>query len=139
MTATTKQRALIEQLLRFALVGAVTTGLDWAGYFLLEIPLHGLGQHGKQLAKAGSFVVSAYTNYRLNRSWTFRSTSTQVGAEAARFLVVALIGLALNNSLFFFLTSPTGLHLSDMLGLLFSTVAVSLWNFLANKYWTFKA
>lgn len=133
------RRTGVRQLAKFAVVGACTTVLDWSAYFLLKLPLGRFGQHGKQLAKAGSFVVSAYANYRLNRAWTFRSTDRRVAAEAVRFLIVALIGLVCNNAIFFILTNPAGLHLPDLAGLFFATATVSMWNFLANKYWTFKA
>lgn len=133
------RRRGLRQFAKFAIVGAGNTVLDWLiFYLLLTTNLGTLGQYGKQLAKAGSFVVSATSSYIFNRTWTFRSEERNVVAQALKFLLVASIGLAINNGMFYLATSPDLLGWPDLLGLTLATASAILWNFFANKFWTFK-
>lgn len=133
------KRKGLRQFLKFALVGGLNTILDWLVYFALSRTVFApFGQLGKQLAKAGSFVVSASSSYLLNRHWTFRSLDPDVARQAGRFVVVAFTGLALNNLIFFLLTAPQYANLPDLVALALATGTVMGWNFLANKHWTFK-
>lgn len=122
----------VRQFGKFILVGLASTAADWTTYFLLT---H-VGQVAKLLAKTCSFIVGAGTSYTLNRRWTFESTNQNVTAEFARFFMVSLIGIGL-NTLIFYLVSVRG-HLSDIVGLVIATGAVTLYNFVAHKLWTFR-
>jgi dolichol-phosphate mannosyltransferase len=134
------QRPGLKQFIKFALVGGLNTIVDWCIYFLLwRSGLSRLGQNGKQLAKAGSFLVAVISSYILNRAWTFRSQDKRIARQATRFFLVAAVGLLLNNSIFYFLTAPNYFHLSDLISLALTTAGIMFWNFFANKYWTFRA
>jgi len=137
------------QLLKFLIVGAINTGVDWVVFFLLrtlffrlQLNLPSLGGQGgaqqtlRQLAKAGSFVVSATSSYIMNRTWTFRSEDKKIGREAAKFFLVATGGLVLNSLIFYLITAV--FRLPDILGLVIATAIVLVWNFLMNKKWTFR-
>lgn len=133
------QRPGLRQFVKFALVGAINAVVDWCIYFLLwRTGLAQFGQSGKQLAKAGSFFVSVISSFILNRSWTFRSQDRRIARQAARFFLVAAIGLVFNNSLFYLLNAPRFAHLPDLISLVLATLGVTFWNFFANKHWTFK-
>lgn len=132
------RREGIRQFGKFMLVGAFCAVIDWAVFAVFHLPLKSRGQTGKQMAKAGSFVVSSAVNYFLNRTWTFRSTEKKMLSQALRFYLVASLGLILNNVIFYVITSPKLLGLHDFLGLFIATAIVALWNYYANRRWTFK-
>ena len=129
------------QFVKFAIVGATNTGVDWAAYVLINTIFKqmfgGMNlQLIKQLAKACSFVISAASSYVMNRKWTFRSTNAQIGREAVKFLIVSLGGLAINQTVFYFATGR--FHFRDIFGLVLATAAATFWNFFINRSWTFK-
>lgn len=126
------------QFIKFIIVGAINTLLDWIVFFVIKTPLAPFGQLGKQTAKAGSFIVSGSSSYFMNRRWTFRSTDDRVTRQAAKFFVVAVAGLVFNNIIFFIVTAPNYMGLSDISGLMIATAIVMFWNFFINKRWTFK-
>lgn len=135
------QKKSVRQFVKFAIVGAVNTLVDWAAYYPVRILVLGWFpsinlQSARQIAKALSFIVSALSNYYMNRKWTFRSTEKRVIAEAGKFMVVALGGLLINSLVFFYITSK--LNLRDIFGLILATAAATLWNFFINRSWTFK-
>lgn len=135
----TTRRKGLRQFVKFAIVGAGNTALDWlVFYVLLSTPLGTMGQLGKQLAKAGSFVLSATSSYIFNRTWTFRSTERNVAVQVGKFLLVALVGLSMNNAVFYAVTAPRLLAWPDLVGLVLATLSAMLWNFFANKFWTFR-
>ncbi|MFA6082430.1 MAG: GtrA family protein [Patescibacteria group bacterium] len=132
-----RDKPAVRQFVKFAIVGAINTALDWALFYVFHLSLRPAGQVGAQIAKAMSFVFSASSSYAMNRSWTFRSTNPQIRREALKFLLVALVGLVINNSIFFIITSPQMLNLDTIYGLATATAVAMFWNFFANRTWTF--
>lgn len=132
------RRAGVRQFIKFIIVGAINTLLDWIAFFVIKTPLVSFGQLGKQAAKAGSFIVSGSSSYFMNRRWTFRSTDNRVTRQAAKFFIVAVAGLVFNNIIFFIVTAPNYLGWPDISGLMIATAIVMFWNFFINKWWTFK-
>jgi len=131
----------VRQFVKFAIVGAINTGVDWAVFFSAKIlllswlPNFNL-QTIRQIAKAISFIVSATSSYIMNRKWTFRSANARIMREAGKFLVVGFGGLVINSSVFYLVTAR--LHWRDIFGLISATAGATLWNFFANRNWTFK-
>lgn len=132
------RREGIRQFVKFCVVGAINTVVDWVLFSVFRIPLAAKGQTGKQLSKAGSFVIAAISSYIMNRKWTFRSTDKKLAKQAGKFFVISLVGLSINNVIFYYATSPGGLKLKDIYGLIIATAGATMWNFLGNKHWTFK-
>jgi len=131
----------LRQFVKFGIVGAINSLVDWGIFYLLKIVLPGVFtslnlQTIKQIAKAISFTVSAISSYIMNRKWTFRSTRSGVGREAVKFLVVATGGFLINNVTFYLVTARAGWR--DIFGLIIATAAATFWNFILNKKWTFK-
>lgn len=129
------------QFVKFGIVGAINSLLDWGIFYPLKIFLpSAFGflslQSIKQIAKATSFVVSALSSYVMNRKWTFRSVNKNVRAEGIKFMTVAAGGLVINSFVFYLVTSRS--HFRDIFGLLIATAVATLWNFFLNKIWTFK-
>ena len=126
------QREDLRQFVKFAMVGALNTVVDWVIYFLLNRYVH----LAKLVAKTCSFIVAASSSYTLNRRWTFRSTNPDVLKEFLKFVVVATTGMVWNTLIFWLISIRGGYP--DILGLFTATALVTVWNFFINKHWTFK-
>lgn len=118
--------------LRYFIVGTFVTGLDLLTlFFLYEII-----QFPLLLSTTLAFLVAMTTSFFLNKIWTFKNGSRNFRKLYIKFFLVSCVGLFLTNFLMWFLTLVIGIWY------LFSKVLVSgvvlLWNFLANKYWTFR-
>ena len=86
-------------------------------------------------ASVVGFIVGAVINYFLNYRFTFKSNKSHKEAMS-KFFIVAAIGAMINTALMY-----VGLNLLQVYYLLAQIVAtgiVLLWNFTANKLWTFK-
>ncbi|GAG94790.1 unnamed protein product, partial [marine sediment metagenome] len=148
------KKANFIQFVKFAIVGVSNTFIDWAIFFLLtQYFVFFQGGQNEVLAKAISFVVAVVNSFIWNSLWTFRQEfkaglaqgekGTVQAIYFGRFFVVSAIGLIL-NSLVFYLARPltdlvfVRLELAQLLALMIATLVVLTWNFLANKFWTYK-
>ena len=95
---------VLAQWLRFAAVGGTNTVLSWCVYALLE----DAGVH-YLIASGLGFAAGAANSFLLNRRWTFRSRAP-AAPEAVRFLVVQVVGLALDVTLLYLLVGGIGIH-----------------------------
>jgi dolichyl-phosphate beta-glucosyltransferase len=117
---------------KYSIVGVFVTGVDFAVfsiayYISLLTPV---------TSKIIAFSVAVLASYALNRLWTFRSTESKISKQLGKFLVVSIVGLGLSVSLIYVLIVSAGWHPLVSNGI---TSAIVLgWNFLANKYWTFR-
>jgi dolichol-phosphate mannosyltransferase len=134
------QRKGLRQFAKFAVVGGVSTIIDWVAYFIISKFIAPLaiapGQTLKQLSKAGSFIISAAVNFYFNRTWTFQSHDIHIATQTLKFYIVATTGLIFNNIIFFIVTKAIGWP--DIWGLFFATGTVLFWNFFVNRTWTFR-
>lgn len=119
------------QFIKFAIVGAVNTALD-IGLFTL---LHALGLH-YLLANVFAFGTAVINSYYWNRRWTFRSRSAEWRPELVKFASVSGLGF-LGNEILLFLFVESG-HWPPLTAKLVVTVIIFFWNYLANRFWTFK-
>jgi dolichol-phosphate mannosyltransferase len=118
------------QLAKFGGVGASGYAVNLTVYAAL---LH-VGVHFN-LAAAVSFVVSATSNYLLNRAWTFRAQRGHFALQGARFLVVSVLAFAANELwLSLFVWVGAGKLVSQAVAI----VLVMPLNFLGNKLWSFR-
>jgi len=140
------------QFLKFIVVGVINTGLDWLAFFLLTMSAY-FGQY-EVLAKAISFVVAAINSFLMNSYWTFRKeylTGLEKAGEKkvakgsgyfVRFMIVSLIGWGLNTLIFYLMREYFVADLAEttsrLVSLFFASGVVTVWNFLANKLWTYK-
>lgn len=134
----TKKREGIRQFIKFCVVGTINTIVDWVFYAVFKSVMGNGTQTLKQLAKACSFIVAATSSYTMNRKWTFRSKDKRILAQASKFISVAIVGMLINNTVFYLVTSSNYLKQADIIGLILGTAVATLWNFFANKKWTFR-
>ena len=78
--------------------------------------------------------AGALTGYAANRRYTFASQVRHV-VGLPRFLLVAAVGFVLNAALMAWMTGYPGVHY--LVAQVVATGLVLLWNFAANRHWTF--
>ena len=117
---------------RYAVVGCLGTAVDLGSLYLFvdvfHVPL--------LVSTAASFILAVINNFILNKYWTFRNRNTNVRKQFIKFLIVSSGGLLLTEVLMAFFVYVLGIWY--MAGKLITSGLVLVWNFLANKYWTFR-
>lgn len=129
----------IRQFIKFGVVGGTGTIVDLGFYNLLAIVFG----YNIYIARLVSFILAATNNYILNRKWTFRSQDKKIAAEFGKFFFIATIGLFMNLGIMRLL-QPWAMRFDSQLlqkniPVLIAITVVLVWNFLANKFWVFKA
>jgi dolichyl-phosphate beta-glucosyltransferase len=117
---------------QYAIVGCIGTAIDLGSLYLLVEFLH----IPVLISTAVSFSLAVINNFTLNKYWTFKNKSSNIRKQFIKFLIVSIIGLLITEicmSLFVY-----GLKIWYMTSKLITSGLVLTWNFLANKYWTFK-
>ena len=136
------RRYWLGKYLKFAFIGGIGALINLAIFWLTHEVLHVIAFWAIAIA----FVVADTNNYVWNRLWTFKSKG-QVKFQYPQFLIVSIIGLALNELLFELIAYNMFPALSiktDKASLLLVFVQavcimiVSVFNFLANSTWTFR-
>jgi putative flippase GtrA len=120
----------IGRFTRFAAVGGAATAFQ---YIVLVAGVRELSL-APVAASAIGFALSSVLNYYLNYRMTFRSSRSHVTA-LPRFLLIAAIGLGANSLVMWALTKAA--LLGYMQSQLVATTLVLLWNYTANRKWTF--
>lgn len=122
---------LLQQFVRFAGVGVVSA----IGHYGLLIALVQGFHLGPVKASSAGALLGAWINYSLNYRYTFRSTK-QHRESVTKFAVVATVGLAINTALMW--VGVVLLAANYLISQVATTLIVLLWNFSANRYWTFR-
>lgn len=115
---------------RFAVVGGAATAFQ---YVVLVAGVRAFSLT-PVVASAIGFALSSVLNYYLNYRLTFRSSRAH-GTALPRFLLIASIGLAANSAVMWALTKSA--HFGYIQSQVVATILVLLWNYTANRRWTF--
>jgi len=137
------------RFLRFAVVGTIGAVIDF-GIFNLLSSLAGIPA---VIASMISFTCAVISNFTWNRFWTYPdSRSKKLSSQVIQFFVINLIGLGIRTPLFagleklltniFYSILPAGFLVTPVFvahnsSLAFVILVVMLWNFFANRYWTY--
>lgn len=134
----------LRQFVKFCIIGASGTVIDVsiARYLTFAVHLNWI------IAQTISFLVAVTNSYIWNSQWTFRGMgSGNRHAMYIKFVGINAVGLLLNvlimKSVFFAFTGhiinqgPPDPHQWNLAKGL-AVVLVALWNFFANRKWTFK-
>jgi putative flippase GtrA len=90
---------------------------------------------GPVISSTLGFIIGALINYALSYYYIFRSNSSHPHT-IAKFFTVAILGLGLNTLV---LSSAIyGLTLHYLVGQVLATGIVVIWNFVGNRWWTFR-
>jgi putative flippase GtrA len=137
------------RFLKFAVVGTIGAVIDFGLFNLLVsftiIP--------PLAAQAISFTAAVSSNFLWNRFWTYPdSRSKPVVRQLQQFFLINIVGLAIRTPLFGWLERllvdlSTSKHISygiltptvigHNISLAFAVGVVLLWNFFANRFWTY--
>ncbi len=138
----------MKRFFKFALVGISGSVVDFGVFNILA---SWLGVNST-ISQAVSFTLAVFNNFIWNRLWTYPETrKTSLLKPFLQFGFVNVIGLGIRTILFT-LVEPWMIKLSTIvlpnfskptiighnLALAFVILVVMLWNYFANRYWTFK-
>lgn len=120
---------MIFKFFKFGIVGFMGMVIDFSITFLLKekLKIH------RYISSSAGFTIAASSNYLLNRLWTFESNNPRVLVEYSTFIIISLIGLAINNLFLYLFEKKMRFYTAK----LFAIGVTTLWNFLANYYLTF--
>jgi putative flippase GtrA len=133
-------KKLIEQLMKFGIVGAIAFVIDWGLMnILLTFHMHNV------LATSISFFVSLIFNYLASMKYVFRHRDDMARwMEIAIFFCSAFVGWIMNEVIVWISTSwmphdsMYSMHAQYVLwtniGKLIATIVVMIWNFVIRKW-----
>lgn len=124
---------ILIRFVRFGIVGASGMVVDFGVTWLCKEKL----RWNKYISNSLGFICAATSNYILNRIWTFESQNEELIREYSSFLIIAVIGLGLNNLIIYLLHGK--LKWNFYLSKLIAIGCVTLWNFIMNYVFTFRA
>ena len=130
----------VKRFLRFAVVGAIGSVIDIGSLTIFKEVFH----LDTLIANTTSFLLGTINNYTLNRLWTFKDTRKgSVIGQFVQYASVSAVGLLLNDLLVTSLEGPLGLLFGSpergyLPAKIFATGVVLFWNFLGNRFWTFR-
>jgi putative flippase GtrA len=123
-------RNTLKQFIYFTAIGGIGTG----GQYITLIALVESNLFSALPASIVGITVGAVINYFLNYRFTFKSTKSHKEAMS-KFIIVAIFGAIINTGLMY--VGINVLYLYYLLAQIIATGIVLLWNFTANKLWTF--
>ncbi|KOF02217.1 GtrA family protein [Roseivirga seohaensis] len=121
------------KFLKFSAVGLSGLAIDFCITFLAKEKL----RLNKYFANSLGFVFAATSNYLLNKTWTFQDTNPYAVTQFSKYILIALIGLVINNLIIYLLVNKK--EISFYWAKLVAIGIVVLWNFIANYNFTFVA
>ena len=126
-------RKLIEQFLKFGVVGVISFCIDYGILMLLS---QGLGWD-PVLSAGISFTVSVIFNYLASMRYVFTHRDDMSrGREFVIFVVLSVIGLGINELCMVAGVAALGDSALAVTGTkLFATAVVMVWNFVSRKKW----
>ena len=126
-------KKLIEQILKFGVVGIIATVIDFGVLYILSQPL-GMDP---VLSAGISFCVSLVFNYVASMRYVFTHREDMSRSrEFVIFLVLSLIGLAINEAIMAAGVAVLGNSALAVMGTkVLATAIVMVWNFVSRKKW----
>jgi putative flippase GtrA len=137
-------KKLAAQFSRFVVIGVMNTAIDFS---VLNLLMWWTGIYAGKwifLLNAASFFVAVINSYFWNKYWTFKDRDEIKVNEFSQFIMVTLIGLAINSGIVYGITTfiPPVYGLSkELWANLAKVVATGLslaWNFIGYKFIVFK-
>lgn len=121
-------RKLIDQIMKFGVVGVIAFAIDY-GLMVLLTELFGVNY---LISATVSFAVSVTFNYFASMRYVFtHKQGMSRRREFIIFVVLSVIGLLINDALMWAGTDMLGI--SYLITKLFATAVVMVWNFVTRK------
>jgi dolichyl-phosphate beta-glucosyltransferase len=121
-----------KQFIKYCLVGGVNTFIDIGALYVFVEYL----KIDVITASVFSFIIAVANSFLMNKLWTFRNKSTNYRKQFIKFFIVSVIGLGVNTIFMFTLVNL--LSIWYILSKVITSFVVLTWNFLVNKFWTFR-
>lgn len=122
-----KHEKLINQILKFGVVGGGAFLIDYALLYILTEYLNIYYLTSSII----SFIVSLIFNYILSIKWVFDVTKKQTIKEVTIFVILSVLGLGINQVVMYVGTNLLNIHY--MFTKLVATAIVMVWNFVTRK------
>jgi len=133
----------INQFSKFIVIGFMNTAIDFA---ILNFLMWWTGIYSGAsiiLLNMVSFSIAVFNSYFWNKYWTFRDLDKVEAKEFSQFILVTLIGLAINSSIVYGVTTLVSpmFGISPELWANLAKVAATgfslIWNFIGYKFIVF--
>lgn len=137
------------RFIKFCFVGIFGAIVDFG---VMNLLLH-FTPATSTISSSVSFVAAVISNFIWNRYWTYPdSREKPLGRQLLQFFLVSIIGLVIRFVLFQTIDKPIISLCSDILGsdysmdpaiighnitLVIAILIVMIWNFFANRFWTY--
>ncbi len=122
---------LSASIIKYGCVGLSGMIIDFSATWLLKEKM----QVHQYVANSVGFMLAVVNNYLLNKYWTFSSTPSH-SSQFLFFLIVALVGLLINNLSLHFLLKKYKYNFYFLKVIV--VLIVFMWNFALNSLVTFK-
>lgn len=121
----------INKFIKFGLVGVLNTLINWIIFAVLNF----VGVY-YIVANVIAYAIATANSYIWNSKWVFKYNGKDKKETTIKFVILNLIGLALNTAILYFLVDI--LLFNKLIGLVITTVIVMIINYIVNKIWVFK-
>ena len=119
-------KKLLEQIIKFIIVGGIATIIDFIVFFLL----HELLKVTTILSNILSFSVSVIYNYIASTKWVF-NVKKELKNQFVIFLILSIVGLLI-NTIIVYITIDI-LNWNSLLCKILATTIVMIFNFITRK------
>lgn len=145
---------ILNEIGKFMVVGVLNTVMDWGALAALPL-LIGIAPTSLFLAWGGiavayysfyksvSFIIALTNSYFWNKYWVFPLSASKARTEFAQFVVVSVVGFAINVALASLVFAAAfGIAVltesqRGVLGAAVATIASMAWNFAGYKFFVF--
>ena len=121
----------INKFIKFGLVGVLNTLINWIIFAVLNF----VGVY-YIVANVIAYAIATANSYIWNSKWVFKYNGKDKKETTIKFVILNLIGLALNTAILYFLVDI--LLFNKLIVLVITTVIVMVINYIVNKIWVFK-
>lgn len=121
-------KRLLQQAVKFGIIGVIAFLIDFGILYVLTE----YGGIYHLISQIFSFIISFLFNYYFSVIWVFDVKHKVKKYEKTLFMVGAVVGLLINESVLYLLTVVMCMHY--LYAKLISTVIVMVWNFVTRKY-----
>jgi putative flippase GtrA len=119
-----------KSFLRFCIVGAVNTAIDFTAFLILY---YGFGT-GVLLANITAFSLAVLNSYVLNKVWVFGDRDQPSLPQIMKFIGIAVSGLFLSSVI----VVLGSLFMDAVLAKLIAIIVTLFWNYIGSRIFVFR-